>query len=174
MATTQTPPSTPVSPKVIYGGFVSGLVTLLLTTVSAITPDTFKFLGPWALPVYGLVILAAYALTAYRVPDPLRIPATPGTDPGQTAPPAGNVIVNAPATAADPLTVSGRPAASGNPSAADAALLAKIDAAIAGPVVTAPAAPQEPAPLQPAPADDGGAPAAGGPVVTAPEVPATP
>lgn len=61
-----------VSPKV-NAALISGLaLTALGAGAAAITPDTLKDLGVWALPAYAAVTAAAGYLAGYLRKDPLR------------------------------------------------------------------------------------------------------
>lgn len=65
-------PATPVSPKVKAGAAWAVLASLLLSILSAITPDMLAVLGPWEPLAFGAVTVATYFLGAYQKADPLR------------------------------------------------------------------------------------------------------
>lgn len=61
-----------ISPKVIFG-FLAGLfLTAVGAALAAITPDTLKDLGPWALPVYAGITATAGFVAGYAKRDPVR------------------------------------------------------------------------------------------------------
>lgn len=82
MATTTNPnpePALPsdLSPKISAAG-LTGLGILFLSTVlAAITPEMLSFLGVWAGPVQGGLVLIGAALAGYLKPDPARLVLTP-------------------------------------------------------------------------------------------------
>ncbi|WGH20354.1 membrane protein [Arthrobacter phage MaGuCo] len=62
----------PVSPKVTAGASWAAVASLVLTVLTAITPEMLAFLGPWAALAYGVVVGASAALGGYLKSDPVR------------------------------------------------------------------------------------------------------
>jgi len=91
---------TPISPKVIVSVIVGIVLTALVSNLSAITPDMLDFLGPWKLFVFGTLITTIMGLAGWWKTDPLRV--HPPAEETAPAPAADSVVVNAPATAAEP------------------------------------------------------------------------
>lgn len=124
---------TPISPKVTAAGLAGVISALLLSVITLITPDLFDGLGKWAGLAYGLTIAIVTAVAGYLKNDPLRV--LPPAD--KPSPSPSSVIVNAPATAAEPAAPT-----------TFTATAAKIDAL---PDVSAVPAPVEVAPVEVAP-----------------------
>lgn len=122
---------TPISPKVIVSVIVGIVLTALVSNLSAITPDMLDFLGPWKLFVFGTLITALMGLAAWWKTDPLRVTTRRLPDFKAPSLEPSSVIVNAPATAAEPAAPT-----------TFTATAAKIDAL-----------PQEPAPAPAVPAE---------------------
>lgn len=77
-------PST--SPK-LNAGLLSGLaLTVLAAGAAAITPDTLKDLGVWALPAYAAITAGAGYLAGRLRSDPLRDAGQEALDKGAVAP----------------------------------------------------------------------------------------
>lgn len=69
---TNADPKSPVSPKV-WAGLLTGLaVAAIGGLVTAVTPDTFDFLGPWGVIVYTGVTVGLAQLAAWLKRDPIR------------------------------------------------------------------------------------------------------
>jgi len=65
-------PKSPVSPKV-WAGLATGLaVAAIGGVISAVTPHTFDFLGPWGVIAYTAVTVGLAQLAAYLKRDPIR------------------------------------------------------------------------------------------------------
>jgi hypothetical protein len=122
--------NTPISPKVTAAGLAGVISALLLSVITLITPDLFDGLGKWSGLAYGLTIAVVTAVAGYLKTDPLRI-LPPATD-DKPAPAADSVVVNAPATTAEPAAPT-----------TFTATAAKIDAlpALPAPVEVAPILP---------------------------------
>lgn len=76
------------SPKV-NAGLATGLaLTVLAAGAAAITPDTLKDLGVWALPAYAAITAGAGYLAGYLKRDPLRETGQQAIEDG-VAPPLG-------------------------------------------------------------------------------------
>ena len=91
---------TPISPKVTAAGLAGVISALLLSVITLITPDLFDGLGKWSGLAYGLTIAVVTAVAGYLKNDPLRVTQPDPSEP--PAPAAAAVVVNAPATAAEP------------------------------------------------------------------------
>lgn len=92
---------TPISPKVIVSVIVGIVLTALVSNLSAITPDMLDFLGPWKLFVFGTLITTIMGLAGWWKTDPLRVSQRQDEE-TTPAPAADSVVLNAPATAAEP------------------------------------------------------------------------
>ncbi len=61
-----------VSPKVLAPLVTGIILTAFAAGLAAITPETLRDLGVWALPVYAAIVGAAGYITGYLKRDPLR------------------------------------------------------------------------------------------------------
>jgi hypothetical protein len=120
--------NTPISPKVTAAGLAGVISALLLSVITLITPDLFDGLGKWSGLAYGLTIAVVTAVAGYLKNDPLRVTQAPET--AAPAPAADSVVVNAPATTAEPAAPT-----------TFTATAAKIDALPPAPVEVAPILP---------------------------------
>ncbi|WP_104134817.1 hypothetical protein [Cryobacterium sp. Y62] len=69
---TTTRPATPISPKVVAAG-VTGLgLTVVVASVTALTPEAFEFLGVWAPVAYAAAVAVGSTLAGWLRSDPLR------------------------------------------------------------------------------------------------------
>lgn len=118
--------TTPTSPKVTAGASTAAIIGLVLSYVTALTPDSFAFLGKYQGLAFLVVTLAAGAFAAWWKTDPLR---TVPTDAATTAEPAALPALAAPTTFTPTQ--------------------AKLDAAIDPAAPRPPAAPAEPAVITP-------------------------
>lgn len=74
------------SPKV-NAALLSGLaLTVVAAGAAAITPDTLKDLGVWALPAYAAITAGAGYLAGYLKRDPLRDAGQEAIETGAVAP----------------------------------------------------------------------------------------
>jgi hypothetical protein len=78
--------ATPVSPKVNAGLFTGLALTVLAAGAAAITPDTLKDLGVWALPAYAAITAGAGYLAGRLKSDSLREAGQEALDKGLVSP----------------------------------------------------------------------------------------
>ncbi len=77
-----------VSPKVLAPLITGIILTAVAAGLAAITPDTLKDLGVWALPAYAAITATAGYVAGYLKRDPLREAGQQAIEDG-TVPPLG-------------------------------------------------------------------------------------
>lgn len=69
---TTSSPSTQISPKVVAAGVTGLALTVVVAAVTALTPESFAFLGIWAPVAYTGAVAIGGTLAGWLRSDPLR------------------------------------------------------------------------------------------------------